>query len=58
MGTLVHIRLMSRKPGEEQSKVALKVRQDMKVYTVKPRNIEERAGGFGAMGGCCQASTI
>lgn len=48
MGTLVHIRLMSRKPGEEQSKVALKVRQDMKVYTVKPRNIVEGAGGFGA----------
>lgn len=51
-GTLAQAGLRSRKPAEEQSKVAL---TDMKVYTVKARNIVEKAGG---LGGCCQASTV
>lgn len=46
----MQVGLRSRKPGEEQSEVALTVRQDMKVYTVKDRNKVERAGGLGGNG--------
>lgn len=58
LGTLVQVRLSSRKPSEEQSKVALTVRQDMKVCTVKARNMVEKAEGLRVMGWCCHPSAV
>lgn len=52
----MQVRLRSTKPGEEQSKVVLTVREDRKMYTVIDRYIVEKAGCLGVMGVRYQAS--